>query len=251
MASARQSVTAIRSLTHQTTRRLSVSTSKPAISPYKRPSIAQQSGSKNAVENAGREQSTAAAPAGAPQSRPAPSPAFNRDSPKRNQPSPLQPYRPQEMDHTFVGMTGGQIFHEMMLRHQVKHVFGYPGGAILPVFDAIYNSPHFDFILPRHEQGAGHMAEGYARASGKPGVVLVTSGPGATNTITPILHWLFFADRSSRMLSARMLFKRPTSLVSHERVQSGMSWSRTSLKCQGESTRPLKLQQAADLVLYW
>jgi len=63
---------------------------------------------------------------------------------------------------------------------------GYPGGAILPVFDAIYNSKHFDFILPRHEQGAGHMAEGYARATGKPGVVLVTSGPGATNVITPM-----------------------------------------------------------------
>lgn len=63
---------------------------------------------------------------------------------------------------------------------------GYPGGAILPVFDAIYNSPHFNFILPRHEQGAGHMAEGYARASGKPGVVVVTSGPGATNVITPM-----------------------------------------------------------------
>jgi acetolactate synthase I/II/III large subunit len=61
---------------------------------------------------------------------------------------------------------------------------GYPGGAILPVFDAIYNSPRFGFILPRHEQGAGHMAEGYARASGKPGVVLVTSGPGATNVVT-------------------------------------------------------------------
>lgn len=87
---------------------------------------------------------------------------------------------------SFIGKTGGEIFHEMMLRHDVKHVFGYPGGAILPVFDAIYNSKHFDFILPRHEQGAGHMAEGYARASGKPGVVLVTSGPGATNVITPM-----------------------------------------------------------------
>ena len=90
------------------------------------------------------------------------------------------------LDHSFVGMSGGQIFHEMMLRHGVKHIFGYPGGAILPVFDAIYNSPHFDFILPRHEQGAGHMAEGYARVSGKPGVVLVTSGPGATNVVTPM-----------------------------------------------------------------
>ena len=63
---------------------------------------------------------------------------------------------------------------------------GYPGGAILPVFDAIFNSKHFEFILPRHEQGAGHMAQGYARASGKPGVVLVTSGPGATNVVTPM-----------------------------------------------------------------
>ncbi|MCJ1360992.1 Acetolactate synthase, mitochondrial [Acarospora aff. strigata] len=90
------------------------------------------------------------------------------------------------MDESFIGLSGGEIFHEMMLRQGVKHVFGYPGGAILPVFDAIYNSKHFDFILPKHEQGAGHMAEGYARASGKPGVVLVTSGPGATNVITPM-----------------------------------------------------------------
>lgn len=73
-----------------------------------------------------------------------------------------------------------------MLRLDVKHIFGYPGGAILPVFDAIYNSKHFNFILPKHEQGAGHMAEGYARVTGKPGVVLVTSGPGATNVITPM-----------------------------------------------------------------
>lgn len=91
-----------------------------------------------------------------------------------------------ELDDSFVGLSGGEIFHEMMLRQGVKHIFGYPGGAILPVFDAIYNSKHLDFILPKHEQGAGHMAEGYARASGKPGVVLVTSGPGATNVITPM-----------------------------------------------------------------
>ncbi|KAI8877570.1 large subunit of biosynthetic type acetolactate synthase [Backusella circina FSU 941] len=89
-----------------------------------------------------------------------------------------------EMDASFVGKSGGEIFHEMMLRHNVEHVFGYPGGAILPVFDAIHESEYFKFILPRHEQGAGHMAEGYARATGKPGVVLVTSGPGATNVVT-------------------------------------------------------------------
>ena len=83
-------------------------------------------------------------------------------------------------------MSGGQIFHEMMLRHDVKHIWGYAGGAILPVFDAIYNSTEFDFIMPRREDGAGHMAEGYARVTGKPGVVLVTSGPGATNVVTPM-----------------------------------------------------------------
>ncbi|MCC5829415.1 MAG: biosynthetic-type acetolactate synthase large subunit [Phycisphaeraceae bacterium] len=86
----------------------------------------------------------------------------------------------------YVGMTGAQIFHEMMREHEVKTMFGYPGGAILPVFDAIHESKYFNFILTRHEQGAGHMAEGYARACGKPGVVLVTSGPGATNTVTAL-----------------------------------------------------------------
>ncbi|EGU74990.1 acetolactate synthase I/II/III large subunit [Fusarium oxysporum f. sp. conglutinans race 2 54008] len=127
-----------------------------------------------------RNQSTAAAPA-----RDIPSPGFNVEK-NQNNVQPLVNPRKSDMDESFIGKTGGEIFHEMMLRHGVKHIFGYPGGAILPVFDAIYNSKHFDFILPRHEQGAGHMAEGYARASGKPGVVLVTSGPGATNVITPM-----------------------------------------------------------------
>jgi len=86
----------------------------------------------------------------------------------------------------YVGLTGAQIFHEMMREHGVTTVFGYPGGAILPVFDAIFESKHFRFILSRHEQGAGHMAEGFARVTGKPGIVLVTSGPGATNTVTPL-----------------------------------------------------------------
>ncbi|MFP4145983.1 MAG: biosynthetic-type acetolactate synthase large subunit [Phycisphaeraceae bacterium] len=91
-----------------------------------------------------------------------------------------------ETTDKYTGLTGAQIFHEMMREHGVSHIFGYPGGAILPVFDAIYQSPHFNFILARHEQGAGHMAEGYARISGKPGIVLVTSGPGATNTVTSL-----------------------------------------------------------------
>ncbi|MBI1373253.1 MAG: biosynthetic-type acetolactate synthase large subunit [Phycisphaera sp.] len=83
-------------------------------------------------------------------------------------------------------MNGAQVFHELMVEHNVEAMFGYPGGAILPVFDAIHETKQFKFILTRHEQGAGHMAEGYARVTGKPGVVLVTSGPGATNTVTPL-----------------------------------------------------------------
>ncbi|KAK0641515.1 thiamine diphosphate-binding protein [Cercophora newfieldiana] len=131
-----------------------------------------------------RNQTTsAAAKAPAAEVRPKPSPSFNAETKDHVQPLVG---RKADMDESFIGKTGGEIFHEMMLRHNVKHIFGYPGGAILPVFDAIYNSPHFDFVLPRHEQGAGHMAEGYARASGKPGVVLVTSGPGATNVVTPM-----------------------------------------------------------------
>ncbi|MBA2706548.1 MAG: biosynthetic-type acetolactate synthase large subunit, partial [Gemmatimonadaceae bacterium] len=69
--------------------------------------------------------------------------------------------------------------------HKVEVMFGYPGGAILPVFDQLYKTPA-KFILNRHEQGSGHAADGYARVTGKPGVCIVTSGPGATNTVTPL-----------------------------------------------------------------
>src|ERR1043165_1492260 len=86
----------------------------------------------------------------------------------------------------FKGKTGAQIFHEMLIGpHKVDTMFGYPGGAILPVFDQLYKTPA-KFILNRHEQGSGHAADGYARATGKPGVCIVTSGPGATNTVTPL-----------------------------------------------------------------
>jgi acetolactate synthase-1/2/3 large subunit len=86
----------------------------------------------------------------------------------------------------YKGKSGGQIFHEMLVQqHNVEVMFGYPGGAILPVFDQLYKTPA-KFILNRHEQGSGHCADGYARATGKPGVCVVTSGPGATNTVTPL-----------------------------------------------------------------
>ncbi|HEX8340214.1 MAG TPA: biosynthetic-type acetolactate synthase large subunit [Tepidisphaeraceae bacterium] len=86
----------------------------------------------------------------------------------------------------FKGKTGAKILHEMLVGpHKVEVMFGYPGGAILPVFDEIYRTPA-KFILNRHEQASGHCADGYARATGKPGIALVTSGPAATNMITPM-----------------------------------------------------------------
>src|SRR5947199_2208686 len=86
----------------------------------------------------------------------------------------------------FKGKSGAQIFHEMLIQqHKVDVMFGYPGGAILPVFDQLYKTPA-KFILNCHEQGSGHCADGYARATGRPGVCVVTSGPGATNTVTPL-----------------------------------------------------------------
>ena len=80
-------------------------------------------------------------------------------------------------------MTGADIFIESLLKEKVDTIFGFPGGVVLPIYDSLFDS-RLKHILVRHEQGAVHMADGYARATGKPGVVLVTSGPGATNTVT-------------------------------------------------------------------
>src|SRR5215218_3542229 len=86
----------------------------------------------------------------------------------------------------YKGKTGARILHEMLIGpHKVEYMFGYPGGAILPVFDELYKTPA-KFILNRHEQASGHCADGYARVTGKPGICIVTSGPGATNTVTPL-----------------------------------------------------------------
>ena len=83
-------------------------------------------------------------------------------------------------------MTGAEILFKVLEDQDVKHIFGYPGGAVLPIYDELKNHKKIKHILVRHEQGAGHAAEGYARSSGKPGVMLVTSGPGATNAVTAL-----------------------------------------------------------------
>ncbi|RAH99479.1 acetolactate synthase 3 large subunit [Acuticoccus sediminis] len=83
-------------------------------------------------------------------------------------------------------MSGAQMVIEALKDHGVDTIFGYPGGAVLPIYDEIFQQEDVRHILVRHEQGAGHMAEGYARSTGRPGVVLVTSGPGATNVVTAL-----------------------------------------------------------------
>lgn len=83
-------------------------------------------------------------------------------------------------------MTGAEIVLRALKDNGVEHIFGYPGGAVLPIYDEIFQQEEIQHILVRHEQGAGHAAEGYARSTGKVGVLLVTSGPGATNAVTPL-----------------------------------------------------------------
>src|SRR5688500_18363840 len=116
----------------------------------------------------------------------------------------------------FKGKPGAQILHEMLVNdHKVELMFGYPGGAILPMFDQLYKTPA-KFILNRHEQASGHCADGYARATGKPGVCIVTSGPGATNTVTPLataqmdsIPIIVFSGQVATKVIANNLYKKP------------------------------------------
>ncbi|MCG8503100.1 MAG: acetolactate synthase 3 large subunit, partial [Sphingomonadales bacterium] len=81
-------------------------------------------------------------------------------------------------------LAGAEIVIRALRDLGVEYLFGYPGGAVLPIYDELFKQNDIRHILVRHEQGAAHAAEGYARATGKPGVLLVTSGPGATNAVT-------------------------------------------------------------------
>ena len=81
-------------------------------------------------------------------------------------------------------MTGAKMVVQALIDQGVDVVFGYPGGAVLPIYDELFQQEKIKHVLVRHEQAAVHAAEGYARSTGKPGVALVTSGPGATNAVT-------------------------------------------------------------------
>src|SRR3984885_2279854 len=99
----------------------------------------------------------------------------------RNETKPADAAMP--VAHTSL-MSGAEIVIQALKDQGVETIFGYPGGAVLPIYDALFKQNSIQHVLVRHEQGAVHAAEGYARSSGKVGVVLVTSGPGATNAVT-------------------------------------------------------------------
>ena len=110
-------------------------------------------------------------------------------------------------------LTGAQIVIESLLAEGVDTVFGYPGGAILPTYDALLDSK-INHVLVRHEQGATHMAEGYARVSGRAGVVIVTSGPGATNAVTGIAD--AYMDSTPMVVISGQV---PTTLIGNDAFQ--------------------------------
>ncbi|MDP6546813.1 MAG: biosynthetic-type acetolactate synthase large subunit [Phycisphaerae bacterium] len=92
-----------------------------------------------------------------------------------------------KLDKGFVGACGGEIIHQILVDQGVDLIFGFPGGALIPLFDVLYDSS-IELVITRHEQGAIHMAEGYSRATGKTGVAIATSGPGATNLVTGLAN---------------------------------------------------------------
>jgi len=111
-------------------------------------------------------------------------------------------------------LNGSEIFFESLRRENVDYIFGYPGGALLKVYETLHDVEDIKHILVRHEQGATHMAEGYARATGRPGVVLVTSGPGATNTVTGIAN--AYMDSSPMVVFTGQV---PSSLIGNDAFQ--------------------------------
>ena len=112
-------------------------------------------------------------------------------------------------------LTGAQILCESLLKEGVDVIFGFPGGKVIPLFDTLMQYPQLRHILVRHEQGAAHAADGYARATGKVGVCLATSGPGATNLVTGIANAhldsvpiIAITGQVERPVIGRMLFRK-------------------------------------------
>ena len=98
--------------------------------------------------------------------------------------------------------TGADLLVKALIDEEVEVVFGYPGGAVLPIYDSLFKQNRLRHILVRHEQAAVHAAEGYARSTGRVGVVLVTSGPGATNAVTGLTDALMDRSEEARLNSS-------------------------------------------------
>ncbi|ROR35087.1 acetolactate synthase 3 large subunit [Inmirania thermothiophila] len=111
-------------------------------------------------------------------------------------------------------LSGAEIFVECLKQEGVEHIFGYPGGAVLHIYDALFSQEDVKHVLVRHEQAAAHAADGYARATGRPGVVLVTSGPGATNVVTGIAT--AYMDSSPLVVFTGQV---PTQLIGNDAFQ--------------------------------
>jgi acetolactate synthase I/II/III large subunit len=150
-----------------------------------------------------------------------------------------------------IGLTGSEIVHRFVGKY-TKTVFGYPGGAILPIFDTIFNSKRFRFIRPVHEQGGCHMAEGYSKAKlyKEPGVVLVTSGPGATNAVTGIQDALM--DHIPLVVISGQVHRHRIGTVAFQEAavesitKSATKWNYTVMD---DTTLPYALDKAFNIAL--
>lgn len=133
-------------------------------------------------------------------------------------------------------MLGAAIILKALQEQGVEVIFGYPGGAVLPIYDELFKQNSIRHILVRHEQGAVHAAEGYARSTGKVGVVLVTSGPGATNAVTGLTDALMdsipvvcLTGQVPTHLIGNDAFQKPIRRVLPGPAPSTIIWSRTSI----------------------
>ena len=151
-------------------------------------------------------------------------------------------------------LSGAEMVVQSLIEENVEQIFGYPGGSVLDIYDALHvKTDQIKHVLVRHEQAATHMADGYARATGKPGVVLVCSGPGATNTITGIAT-AYMDSIPMIVISGNV----PNNMIGNDAFQEcdivGVSrpvvkhsfWSKKRKISQKLSKKPFTLQQRAD-----
>src|SRR5262249_35794416 len=133
-------------------------------------------------------------------------------------------------------LTGADILIQRLRDFGVRHVFGYPGGQLTPIYDALYREPAIRPILPRDEQGAAFMADGYARASGRPGVCFAVCGPGVYNAATPLASAL--ADSIPMLLVSGQIVRAPGLRSGYYHENEQLDALKTLTKRQSRAERP-------------